>query len=76
MCASAQTGCLENTKGMPVTSSKSVTLLGLTVETAGLLPPPRPPGVVGVGPAIARGAGAGAPAPLVDIVADSTLLKK
>jgi len=67
-------GCLENTKGTPVTSSKSATLLGLTVETAGLLPPPRPPGVVGVGPAIATGAGA--PAQLADIVTDSTSLKK
>jgi len=68
-------GCLENTKGIPVTSSKSVTLLGLTVATVGLLPP-QPAGVVGVGPAIARGAGTGAPVPPVDIVPDSTLLKK
>jgi len=68
-------GCLENTKGTPATSSKSATPLGLTVATAGLLPP-QPAGAVGVGPAIARGAGAGAPAPLADIVADSTLSKK
>ena len=45
-------------------SSKSVTLLGLTVAAAGLLPP-QPAGVVGVGPAIARGVGAGAPVPTV-----------
>jgi len=68
-------GCLENKKGIPATSSKSVTLLGLTVVTVGLLPP-RPAGAVGVGPAIARGAGAGAPVPLTDIVTDSALPKK
>jgi len=38
-------GCLANTKGILVTSSKSVTDLGLTVGAAGpLLPQPPVPG--------------------------------
>jgi len=49
---------------MPVTSSKSVTLLGLTVAAVVLLPP-RPAGLVGAAPVIAKGAGAGAPVPPV-----------
>jgi len=73
MCASWHTGCLANTKRMPVTSSQSATLLGLTVGPTGL-PPPQPPGVAG--PASASGAGAGAPLPLADIVIGSTLSKK
>jgi len=68
--------CLAKTKGTPVTSSKSATLLGLMVAAAGHLPP-RPAGAVGVGPTIARGAGAGAPVPPVpDIVTCGTLSKK
>jgi len=66
-------GCLANAKGMLVTSSKSVTTLGLTAGDACPLPL-RPAGVVG--PAIAKGAGAGAPAPLADMAACSALSKK
>jgi len=62
-------GCLANTKGILVTSSKSVTDLGLTVGAAGpLLPQPPVPGVAG--PVSAR-----APPPLA-IVTCITLSKK
>jgi len=70
MCASGYTGCLANTKGILVMSSKSVTVLGLTAVGAVLLPL-RP--VAGVaGPAVsAKGA-----QPVPAIVTYSTLSKK
>jgi len=62
-------GCLANTKGILVTSSKSVTDLGLTVGDVGPLPLWPVAGVAG--PVTAR-----APPPVAAIVTCSTLSKK